>query len=110
MITDELDSKLQQLEVSVKKLRKHGIDLAEAERNYKIELAKEALRLKEKGTAATMINLMVYGEGKVPDLRLKRDIAKTIYQANIEAINALKLEIRVIENQIEREWGQANRT
>lgn len=110
MITDELDSKLQHLEVSVKKLRKHGSDLAEAEKAYKIELAKEALRLEEQGVKATMIALRIYGEGKVPDLRLKRDIAKTIYQANIEAINALKLEIRVIENQIEREWGQANHT
>lgn len=110
MITDELDSKLKQLEVSVKQLRKHGTELAEAEKAYKIELSKEALRLEEQGAKATMIALRIYGEGKVAKLRLERDIAKTVYQANMEAINALKLEIRVIENQIEREWGQANRT
>ena len=110
MITDELDSKLKQLETSVKQLRKHGTELAEAEKAYKIELSKEALRLEEQGAKATMIALRIYGEGKVPKLRLERDIANTVYQANMEAINDLKLEIRVIENQIEREWGQANRT
>lgn len=109
-ITDELEKKLKDLEVSVMKLRETGTGKAEAEKNYKVELAKETLRLRDEKLPATIINLVVYGSGKVPELRFTRDVKETIYQANMDAINSLKLQIRIIENQIEREWGQANRT
>lgn len=105
-----LDKKLVELEYSVKRLRETGEDKAQAEQRYKIALAKEALKLRDDKLPATLINLVVYGSGEVPNLRLQRDIKETIYQANQDAINSLKLQIRVIENQIEREWNQANRT
>lgn len=109
-LTDTLEKKLKDLEVSVMKLRETGTERAETEKNYKIELAKETLKLRDEKMPATLINLMVYGSGKVPELRFKRDVADTIYQANMDAINSLKLQIRVVENQIEREWGQAKRS
>ena len=55
--------------------------------------------------AVTLISLIIHGEKSVAELRLKRDIAKTIYETNLEHINATKLQIRIIENQISREWG-----
>lgn len=41
---------------------------------------------------------------KVAEARFKRDVAEAIYKANQEAINTLKLEIRLIESQIQREY------
>jgi hypothetical protein len=38
-------------------------------------------------------------------LRFKRDVCETVYQANQESINVLKLNIRIIESQLQREWG-----
>lgn len=35
-------------------------------------------------------------------------LAETIYKANQEAINSIKLQLRLIEGQINREWGQSN--
>ena len=52
-----------------------------------------------------MIQLTCYGVPDVAELRFRRDVAETVYQANKEAINAIKLELRLIENQIQREWG-----
>ena len=37
--------------------------------------------------------------------RFKRDVATTIFTANLEAINSLKLQMRIIDGQIQREWG-----
>ena len=55
--------------------------------------------------AIGMIQLTCYGVPDVAELRFRRDVAETVYQANKEAINAIKLELRLIENQIQREWG-----
>ena len=97
---------IKELELSLKKLRETGSDYAEAERNYKITLRKEALKLRaEKSMPVTLINQIIYGIPEVAEKRFKRDIAETIYKANQEAIQTTKLQIRVIENQIEREWS-----
>ena len=108
-LLNELQSKLEQLSVSLKKLRQTGIDFAEAERDYKITLRQEALKLRsEKEMPVTLIQQVVYGVPEVAEKRFKRDVAETIYSANQEAINTLKLQIKILENQISREWGNKN--
>lgn len=93
-----------QLTASIGKLKENGSEYAKAEHDYKVELNKTVLRLRAENMAVTLISLVVYGEKSVAELRLKRDIAKTIYETNLEHINATKLNLRLIENQIEREW------
>ena len=105
---NELERKIKELEVSIKVLRDNGTRLAEAERDYKIKLREEALLLRaEKGMPVTLIAQTIYGVPTVAQLRFKRDIAETIYKANLEAINSTKLQIRVIEGQLNREWGNS---
>ena len=65
----------------------------------------EALKLRDSGIAVSMIDKVVYGVKEIAELRFKRDVADTVYQANLEAINSIKLQIRILENQISREWG-----
>ena len=104
---NELQIKLNELNVSIKKLRETGTAYAEAERDYKITLRQEALKLRaEKGMPVTLIQQVVYGVPEVAEKRFKRDVAEAVYQANQEAINSTKLQIRVIEGQLNREWGQ----
>lgn len=105
-LVNELNQKIEDLNVSVKKLRETGTQLAEAERDYKICLRQEALKLRaEKGMPVTLIAQVIYGVPEVARLRFARDVKETIYQANLEAINSTKLQIRIIEAQLEREWG-----
>lgn len=106
---EELDYKNRQLDQAIKVLRKNGTELAKAESEYKEELTKEVLRLRDEGMAVTLINLIIYGQPSVSTLRLKRDIAKTTYEANAEVINILKLQIRIIEAQLQREYEVAGR-
>ena len=103
----EIQSKTKQLDYSVKELRKSGTAYAEAEKAYKIKLRETALRLRSQDMAVGMISMTVYGVPEVAELRFKRDCCEAVYKANIEAINAIKLEIRTINEQLSREWGQA---
>lgn len=104
----ELQTKTAQLEMSVKELRKNGTAYAQAEKDYKILLRQECLKLRDAGMAIGMIDKTCYGIPAVAEARFKRDVAETIYRANQEAINSIKLEMRLIEGQLQREWGVSN--
>ena len=102
----EIQSKTKQLDYSVKELRKSGTAYAEAERAYKVKLRETALRLRSQDMAVGMISMTVYGIPEVAELRFKRDCCEAVYKANVEAINAIKLEIRIINEQLSRELGR----
>lgn len=104
---DELMSKIKQLEYSVKQLRVLGTALAESERDYKVLLRQEVLQLRDEGQAVGIIEKICYGIPSVAEARFKRDVAEAVYNACQESINSLKLQMRIIENQLDREWGQS---
>lgn len=101
----EIQSKTKQLEYSVKELRKSGTAYAEAERAYKVKLRETALRLRSQDMAVGMISMTVYGVPEVAELRFKRDVAEAVYKANLEAIQSIKLQLRLLDSQISREWS-----
>ena len=103
----ELQTKQKMLDVSIKTLRKSGTDYAQAERDYKVLLRTECLKLRDEGMAIGMIDKTCYGIPAVAEARFKRDVAEAVYKANQEAINSLKLQMRLIEGQISREWTNA---
>ena len=101
---NDLNAKLDQLSASLKKLRQTGSEYAKCEKEYKILLRQEVLKLRNEGEAIGVIQLTCYGIPSVAEARFKRDVAKTINEANKEAINTLKIEIRLIESQLQREY------
>lgn len=101
----EIQNKINELNVSLKKLRETGTAYAEAERDYKLLLRKEILKLRDEGQAIGVITLICYGIPSVAEARFKRDVAEAVFKANQEAINTIKLQIRIMENQLEREWN-----
>ena len=102
---NELIQKTKQLELSIKSLRNSGTEYAEAEKKYKILLRQECLKLRDEGMAIGMIDKTCYGIPSVAEARFKRDVAQAVYKANLESINSLKLQMRLIENQVQREYG-----
>lgn len=105
---EEITRLIKELDISVKQLRKSGTELAEAERKYKVCLRQEALKLRaEKNMPVTLINQIIYGVPEVANLRFDRDVKEAVYQANLEAINSTKLKLRILENQLDREWSNA---
>lgn len=105
-IFETINQLMQELDISVKTLRKSGTEYAEAERKYKIKLRQEALKLRaEENMPVTLINQIIYGVEEVATLRFERDIKEAVYQANQEAINSIKLKLRILEGQLNREWA-----
>ena len=101
---DELQTKTKQLSKAIMDLRQNGTAYATAERDYKILLRQECLKLRDEGMAIGMIDKTCYGIPSVAEARYKRDVAKAIYNANQEAINSIKLQMRLIESQLQREY------
>ena len=103
----EIMAEQKKLDISVKALRKTGTDYAQAERDYKVALRQEALKLRDADMAIGMIDKTVYGIPAVADARFKRDVAEAVYKANLESINAIKLTIKVMMNQYDKEYSTA---
>lgn len=104
-LIQEIQQKTRQLERAIKELRKTGTAYAQAEREYKVLLRQECLRLRDEGMAIGLIDKTCYGIPSVAEKRFERDVAEATYKANLEAINSLKLQIRIIDAQIGREWS-----
>ena len=104
----ELNKNIEALQLSLESLRKTGSAYAEAEQKYKVLLRQEVLKLRDEGVAIGVIQLTCYGIPSVAQARFERDVALATYQANQEAIQTYKLKIRLIENQISREYSNAH--
>lgn len=100
---NDLNDLCAQLSAAVKTMGKYGRDLAEANQAYKVAMARAALELRAEGMAVTLIDKVA--PGKVAQQAFKRDTAQVMYDTAQEHVNALKLQIRVLDAQIGREWG-----
>ena len=101
----ELQDKRELLDSALTVSKQRGIELANAEKSYQVANAKFIAEQRVIGTPATLILPLAKGDEKVSQLRLERDIAKTLYENAKEAINVYKIGCRLIEEQISREWG-----
>lgn len=103
---NEIQELTKKLDGSIKQLAKYGKELAEAERDYKITLRQEALKLRaEKNMPVTLIQQVVYGAPEVANKRFRRDVAESMRDTSREYINTLKLQIRTLSEQLSREWN-----
>ena len=109
-LDNELQQKTKELDTSIRLLRRNGTAYAQAEKEYKILLRSECLKLRDEGMAIGMIDKTCYGIPAVAEARFNRDVAEAVYRANQEAINSIKLQLRLIEGQIQREWSVPERS
>lgn len=102
---NEIQEKQKMLDKAIKELAQNGYKLAECERDYKIAVNKKALELRSQDVPVTLINQVIYGYEDIAKLRFERDTAQVKYNANLEYIQTIKLMIRILENQLSREYG-----
>ena len=91
---DELDG-------HIEAMKRAGCQLAENTREYRQAIRIQTLYEREQKTPATITSDIVRGYPDIAQLKCNVDCA--------DAINVLKLKIRTIQAQIEREWSQAGR-
>lgn len=105
-LVNELLEKRKQMKPALEHLRKKGYEFARAETKYKIALRQEVLRERFKQTPVGVIDKIIYGEEDiVAPLREKRNTALTDYEVAKELIMMLKADIKMLDNQIAREWS-----
>lgn len=102
---EHIEEKSNLLDKAINDLAKNGYDLATKEREYKIAVNKKALELRADDMPVTLINQVIYGYEDIAKLRFDRDTAEVKYNANQEYINTIKLQIRILEGQLSREYG-----
>lgn len=95
----------EQLDTALSTCRPNGLASNEAEVQYRIKKSQEILRLKSEGYPATLIPDIVKGLPDVAILYQDKLDKEVIYKANVEAIQVKKLELRIIEADVEREYN-----
>ena len=97
-------------------LRTFGRRAAIADRNYRLAFRKEVFRLHEEdGVAWTACSDLARGQEDDGDqqgcanLRLNRDIAVTEKEVAQERINCMKIEIRLLESEVNEALGRGRR-
>lgn len=103
----EMDETCKKLDQALSTFATRGREFCEAERKYQMEKSKEILRLKSEGYPITIIPQMVKGLPNVAELDFDRNVKEVLWKSNQEAINIKKLELRVLQAQFEREYGDA---
>ena len=103
-LIQEIGTKSSLLDAAVKQLGVRGKAYAQAERDYKVALAKKIMQERDKGTPVTIISDICKGDSEIARLRFERDCAEVVYKSAMEAIQSIKLQIRILDAQIEREW------
>lgn len=103
-LINEIGQKSRLLDAAIKELRARGSAYAQAEKEYRIAMAKKIMEEREKGTPVTIISDICRGSPDIAKLRFDRDCSEVVYKSALEAINALKLQIRILDAQLGREW------
>ena len=65
----------------------------------------EKQKLLDKAIKELAQNGVIYGYEDIAKLRFERDTSQVKYNANLEYIQTIKLMIRILENQLNREYG-----
>ena len=104
-LLNQITSLTEQLSASVRALRKTGQDFAEAQMNYRIALAQKITELEATGRPVTNLLYIAKGDKNVARAKYEEICKEAIYKANLESINAIKVNIRILDNQYQKEWG-----
>lgn len=101
----EIQEKQEILTKAVSELKERGRKYAMAYKQYRILLAQELLKLKADGMAVTIAYDIARGNEEIASAKEQEIITESLYKSCLEAINVYKLQLKILENQYEREWG-----
>lgn len=94
------------LHIALGELGKYGREHAQAEEKYRVALAQKILMERDKGVPVTIISDICRGDRTIARMKLERSVAEVMYTVTLERIQAYKLSMRMLDAQIQREWGR----
>lgn len=101
ILMTELENMRKELNTTIGELKKAGYEKAKTEYIYRVALAKELLINRDKGLPATLNNDVSKGNEIIAKYKFDRDVAETKYESTLEKLRAIKIELGIVERQIE---------
>ena len=93
------------LKLALGEYKKRGMDYAKAYSNYRMKLAQELLRLKAEGMPVTIAYDIARGKEEIAKAKENEIITECLYKSCQEAINTYKLQIKILQEQINKEYN-----
>lgn len=94
---------------ALKLYKKRGREYADAYKNYRVAVAKELLRLRAEEMPVTIAYDIARGNEEVAELKRQEIIAESLYKSCQEAINTYKLQIKILNAQIQTEFNNGEK-
>lgn len=95
-IQDQIISLVCRLDDAQKIIYRQAKNKAEMERVYRMELAKEILRLRSEGYPVALVGDLA--RGSVESEKFQRDFAESQFRATIEIIEVIKTQISALQS------------
>lgn len=93
---------------ALEQYKTRGIEYAKAQAKYRKLLAQTILKLKADGMQTTLIGDVARGQDDVVEAKEQEIIAETMCDSCKESINGFKLQMRILQDQINKEWGRTD--
>lgn len=85
--------------------KKRGYEYAKAYKDYRVKVAKKLLELKAEGMPVTISYDIARGDEEVANAKEQEIITECLYKSCQEAILTYKLQIKVLQAQINNDYG-----
>lgn len=92
------------LTTALAEYKKRGMDYAKAYKNYRILLSQELLKLKAEGMPVTIAYDIARGTEQVANAKEQEIITECLYKSCQEAINTYKLQIKILQENINKDY------
>lgn len=89
---------------ALKEFKTRGRDYARAYKNYRIKVAQKLLQLKAEGMPVTIAYDIARGDEEVAKAKEQEIITETLYKSCQEAINTYKLQIKILQEQMNKDY------
>lgn len=84
--------------------KNRGKEYAKAYKNYRMLLSQELLKLKAEGMPVTIAYDIARGKQEVADAKEQEIITECLYKSCQEAIQTYKLQIKILQENINKEY------
>jgi hypothetical protein len=93
---ERIEALIIRLDEANRYLYKQAKEKAETERVYRMELAKEILRLRAEGQPVAIVGDVA--RGSCADEKFQRDFAESRFRATLEAVEIIKVQISALQS------------
>jgi hypothetical protein len=92
------------LTMALTEYKKRGKEYAEAYKNYRVLLSQELLKLRAEGMPVTIAYDIARGTENVAKAKEQEIITECLYKSCQEAINTYKLQIKILQENINKDY------